>query len=202
MGKKDFSKIMHKLGIILRFNAQLISDKPEDSNRRFVVQYFIEDDTICIREPPVPNSGILGGSFLKRQKCKKQDSTEYNVNDFYVGAILYFVGQRFILLNADEFTYKYMEQNYDEKTFPYNNFFKLQKSMKQYKDEIKLYFISNYDGNGTYIFIKDFEKCCNNVGLNFNQHEIITLWRNLDIKRKGRIKFMKVVKLASEDIPF
>jgi EF-hand domain-containing protein 1 len=37
-----------------------------DVGRQFIVQYFMADDTISVFEPPVRNSGILGGKFLER----------------------------------------------------------------------------------------------------------------------------------------
>ena len=53
--KKDLAKMREKSGVVLRFNAHLLSDKIEDHTRRFVIQFFMEDDTIGIREPPIQN---------------------------------------------------------------------------------------------------------------------------------------------------
>jgi DUF1126 PH-like domain len=40
--------------------------QPADAERQFVVSYFMNDDTISVFEPPIRNSGIIGGKFLER----------------------------------------------------------------------------------------------------------------------------------------
>jgi len=196
--KKDLAKMREKQGVILRFNAHLLSDKTEDETRRFVIQYFMEDDTIAIREPPIRNSGVMGGNFLRRQVIKKHDGTKYGPGDMYVGNIVDFVSHRFILLNADEYTYRLMEN--DERTFPYSNFSRLHEQLARAVDSIKQYFVARYSGDGL-IDMSDFSACCDNVGLYLNKQEVLTLWRKLDKKNKGRISFTKVLKLAADD-PF
>lgn len=64
---------------------------PEDKNRRFILSYFLADDTISIYEPPVKNSGITGGKYLKRTKVTKPGSTPenpiyYEASDFTIGS--------------------------------------------------------------------------------------------------------------------
>jgi len=59
--------------IIFRWKAKFDMDKmghagPDDSKRRFVVSFFMADSTIAVYEPPVSNSGFVGGKFLERQK--------------------------------------------------------------------------------------------------------------------------------------
>lgn len=44
---------------------------------RFIISYFLSDDTILVFEPPQRNSGILGGKFLERGRIKKPDSVNY-----------------------------------------------------------------------------------------------------------------------------
>lgn len=60
--KRDFVKFMGKdrLGLdgnVLRFLAKLDSTKPGDEERRFVISYFMADDTAVVFEPTVRNSG-------------------------------------------------------------------------------------------------------------------------------------------------
>lgn len=66
---------------------------PQDKNRRFILSYFLADDTISIYEPPVKNSGILGGKYLKRTKVTKPGSTPenpiyYEPSDFTIGSTI------------------------------------------------------------------------------------------------------------------
>lgn len=41
---------------------------PADAERRFVLSYFLADDTLSVFEPPVRNSGIVGGRYLERTR--------------------------------------------------------------------------------------------------------------------------------------
>lgn len=50
--------------ICLRFNAVLGAPKPEDLNRKFILTYYLNDDSLQIYEPPVKNSGFSNGKFL------------------------------------------------------------------------------------------------------------------------------------------
>ncbi|KAL0216896.1 hypothetical protein RCL1_007379 [Eukaryota sp. TZLM3-RCL] len=55
--------------VILRFSAVL---KSVSGDRNVIITVFTEDDTVSIYEPPVRNSGIIGGKFLER--CKVVNS--------------------------------------------------------------------------------------------------------------------------------
>lgn len=193
---KDLQKMRDKSGMVLRFNAQLVSDKPDDVSRRFVVQYFMEDDTMAIREPPVRNSGVMGGNFLRRQTMKRSNGECYAATDMYVGNIVDIVGHRFLLLNADEYSYRLMEC--DDRTFLYSNLPRLHESLASKQNEIKSYFITKYNGNGI-LDMDELADCCKHVGLKFNQQEVITIWRKLDKKGKGKVAFKKLIGLISEE---
>lgn len=76
---QDMHKLMNKDKIILRFTARMTpgsSVSHADAGRRFVLSYFMMDDSILIFEPPVRNSGISGGKFLERQRVYKPQSEE------------------------------------------------------------------------------------------------------------------------------
>jgi hypothetical protein len=61
--KKDFFKWVDQQ-IALRFNAVLHQPKPEDSNRKFIITFYLNDDSLQIYEPPSKNSGFSTGKFL------------------------------------------------------------------------------------------------------------------------------------------
>ena len=54
------------------------TNKPEDKGRRFIISYRLSDDMIVIYEPPVRNSGIIGGKFLERTRVAKPTSSPEN----------------------------------------------------------------------------------------------------------------------------
>ncbi len=195
--KKDLLKMRDKNGVVLRFNAQLIGDKTDDIARRFVLSFFMEDNTIAIREPPVKNSGVMGGNFLRRQTVKHENGSYVAPRDMYIGNIVNCLGHRFLLLNADEFTYRLMEC--DESTFPFSDFSRLREIIASKHNEIKAYFITNYEGTG--ILDQDgLAQCCQALGLQLNTQELLTIWRKLDKKGKGKVAFTKLLHLATEDL--
>ena len=44
---------------------------PEDQGRRFIISYHLSNDTMTIYEPPVRNSGVIGGKFLEHTRVAK-----------------------------------------------------------------------------------------------------------------------------------
>lgn len=52
-------------GKVLRFTARFNTQVPEDVDRRFIISYYLADDTISIFEPAQKNSGIVEGKFLE-----------------------------------------------------------------------------------------------------------------------------------------
>jgi hypothetical protein len=187
--KRDLAKMREKQGVVLCFNARLHSDS---ENRRFVIQYFMEDDTMAVYEPPIRNSGIVGGKFLSRQVVKMHDGSKYQASDMFIGNIIDMWCHHFELLNADENTYRLMEN--DVKTFPFSDIDKVNKLLSSKKEEICKYFATTYEGNGK-INQEQLAACCENVGLNLNKQQILTFWRKVDKKKKEKISFTKVIQL-------
>ncbi|KAJ3072372.1 EF-hand domain-containing protein 1 [Podochytrium sp. JEL0797] len=115
--KKDFIKMLENEHKVLRFVARMESKHREDHNRRFVITYRLADDNMTIYEPPQRNAGVLGGKFMERTRVLKPGSSlsspegpsYYNVPDLYVGAHITIFKHRFVLLDADEFVFNYME---------------------------------------------------------------------------------------------
>ena len=69
--------------------------------------FYLVDGTISVYEPPVSNSGIIGGKFLERtlEPVRKPGArAPYVARDFYVGATVTLNSHRFELLNTDEST--------------------------------------------------------------------------------------------------
>ena len=66
--------------------------------------------------------GIIGGKFLERGRVKKPNqppfSTEvsdyYTCTDLYVSGEVEFNKHRFIIVDADEYAFRYMEGHCDE----------------------------------------------------------------------------------------
>ena len=68
------------------------------------------------------------------------------------------------------------------------------------QDEIKAYFISNYDGNGL-INMECVRLCLSQIdgsSLDLNKQEVLTIWRKLDRKGKGKVPFRKLLTLCQK----
>ena len=113
--RRDMHKLMNKDKIILRFKIKMVDTETHkhsatDLGRRFVLSYFMMDDTMMVFEEPVRNSGITGGRFLDRQKIYKPQSEEiFTYLDLYIGGAIVVFNRTFEMEEADEYTLTYME---------------------------------------------------------------------------------------------
>ena len=97
---------------ILRFNAKLISPVPSDEERKFILSYYVRDESIQIYEIADRNSGRLSCKFLERKKMKNPYTNRYySEKDLAVGNTIYLNKYTFRLLECDEYTKKYMRDN-------------------------------------------------------------------------------------------
>ena len=122
----DFNEWALNQGQVMRFTASFsdsTGEKPEFGNpskpldRALVVSYFLEDHSVSVYEPPVKNSGLPGGVFMKRRPVKKngdKDGPWLRARDFYVGATLELSGRAVTLNAADEWTLAVMESKPSE----------------------------------------------------------------------------------------
>ncbi|RKP21178.1 hypothetical protein ROZALSC1DRAFT_27403, partial [Rozella allomycis CSF55] len=113
---KDFKRLMAYDRIVLRFEAKLKSKRMVDKDRRFVICFYVADESVQVFEPHQRNTGILGGKFLERTKLKKENGDAYTCKDFYLGAEINCFGHHFVLEKADEYALNYMQQNHKEFT--------------------------------------------------------------------------------------
>ncbi|KFZ52825.1 EF-hand domain-containing protein 1, partial [Podiceps cristatus] len=114
--RKDVVKMLENDRKVLRYQAALESPNPEDTKRRFILSYFLSNDMISIYEPPVRNSGIIGGKYLGKTRVAKPGSTTenamyYEPSDLTIGSTIEVFGHRFVITDADEYVLNYMERN-------------------------------------------------------------------------------------------
>jgi len=105
---KDFNKFMSE-EYDLKFSAQLMSNQPEDNERRFVITYFLQDDAIAIAESSGKNSGFVQGKFLEKGKYKniRNNSQSFSPFDFKVGKSVTINGLTFYISDSSEATKKW-----------------------------------------------------------------------------------------------
>lgn len=109
--KKDFFKFVDNDKNLLRFTARLNTLNIEDVERRFIITFYLADDTISVFEPQQRNSGIVEGKFLERRKYKSNSglSEFLTLRDFEVGKNIVINEFNFQILSSDDYTEKYLE---------------------------------------------------------------------------------------------
>ncbi|KAG5184346.1 Protofilament ribbon protein [Tribonema minus] len=115
---------------VLRFTARLDTPFEEDVGRQFVITVYGADNTVAVREPPRPNSGFWGGTFLTRSRARREaggsgsssaggarggggDDVHLCLQDFAcgVGGLVHMNGHPFRLTGADEGTKAWLEMH-------------------------------------------------------------------------------------------
>ncbi|GMH37490.1 hypothetical protein BSKO_05363 [Bryopsis sp. KO-2023] len=193
--KKDFHKLMNKDNIILRFSARMVETERfklsvADRDRKFIVSYFMADDTISVYEPPVRNCGIIGGKFLERSRIFKPKVEEaYMYFDLFVGGVVDIHHRGFELLEADEYTYTYMENN--RHVFVMADAEALLRSLRKQiagrEDEVRKCFINiDTDGSG-HLSGDELEAALTHADFKFTRHQVIALRRRMDRDKNGTI---------------
>ncbi|XP_064167087.1 EF-hand domain-containing family member C2 [Anguilla rostrata] len=211
--RKDFRKLMEKdrqglVSNVLRFVGRMVSDVPTDTERMFIVSYFLSDDTISVYERTKRNLGVMGGKFLERGRVKKpgqelfkSEMSEYfNAQDLYLGARLCMNSQEFQLVDADEFTISYMEQNAEE--FPMANLgtilSKLKSLSEDQRKEIKQFLVMSDPGNTGVAQYEPFRRLLAGAGCQLSDHEVMTLGRSYAVREQRELGLGLMLSLAQE----
>jgi EF-hand domain-containing protein 1 len=100
---------------LCNFTAYFTENVPEnleESRRIRVVDItlYVTDNSIEIREPFQPNSGLVQGKFLRRHLVKKPDGTgHYTVADFHAGAVLTMYNRDYTVIKCNSWTYRHLK---------------------------------------------------------------------------------------------
>lgn len=196
----------------LRYLAKIQTKDPIQADRRFIISYFMSDDSISVFEPPVKNSGITPGKFLERGKVKKPDQAPYSTQlpeyytykDIFVGAVIVLNNFHFQLFDADDYCYKFMEQN--PVMFPRSaseNVLHHLRSM--ITPEIVAALTANLQrcdglGNGVLNFRAFYSAVKEIAGNNLCDQEIITLARSFATKKEKSYDFQSIAAVAQDHL--
>lgn len=174
----------------------------------------MSDDTITVFEPPVRNSGIDGGKFLERQKIKKPNQTRYptqisevyTYRDLYVGQVVCFNSYVFHLYDADEYCFRFMEQN--PSMFPYSNIDSIRNKLLNVFGQIsqaeltKMFqsAVSANDQQDSILFDDFFRLVKANFGNQLNEQEITTIGRAYSYKKTSEFDFQSLIAVAQDHL--
>ena len=116
----DPDRAMRLDTVVLRWRARFDLDRmnmpsADDGKRRFVVSLFMGDGSVSVYEPPVPNSGFMGGKFLERQRVLRHGqrigSGEWMDKEDFPAELpgtVWINGFPFVLFDADKFTLRHL----------------------------------------------------------------------------------------------
>lgn len=99
---------------VLQFDAYFKETVVESQQEHYRVRpvyvfYYLEDDTISIREPKVENAGFPQGDFLRRQRCPMDDQgNDWHWRFLNIAQDFVVYGRCFRLTNCDKFTREYL----------------------------------------------------------------------------------------------
>jgi hypothetical protein len=94
---------------VFMFFAKLVSVS-DSIARKFVITFYKQDGTVKIQEPPLRNSGYVGGLFLSRRRVKRYGTNDYMTErDFIIGKEVKILTHTFEITGANDFTYKWMD---------------------------------------------------------------------------------------------
>lgn len=133
--KKDTVKLLNNDGKVLRFSAQFKNPAPQDRDRKFVIAFFLADDTVAVFEKPQRNSGFKEGKFVQRCKLTNPATGKtFCASDFKIGAVLTINSFTFITTEADEYSLGFMEADAD--SFPASDLSNIISQLRQQRDVV------------------------------------------------------------------
>lgn len=192
---KDGAKQKLYQGMVLRFCATLQNPSPANKTRSFIIQIFLEDDTIQILEPPSRNSGHKGGVFLSRGELKPLTPA-----DIFVGTTVSIHNFKFEVTDADEYTLHYMEEN--SAVWAQSEKALIVRKLKQRQEVLQRIILLTPGLAGLDVELDDLIAILAKADLLLVRQEAITLFRELDPRRSGAVKLSKVLKfLLTMDQP-
>ncbi|NWU91863.1 EFHC1 protein, partial [Upupa epops] len=100
---------------ILRFDAYFQEDVPLSAKehyriRRVSIYYYLEDDSMSVIEPVVPNSGLPQGKLIRRHRVPKNDRGDhYHWKDLNRGMNITMYGRTYRIVDCDQFTQVFLK---------------------------------------------------------------------------------------------
>lgn len=142
----------------------------------------------------------MGGKFLERAKIRKPDSNEpYTYHDLFVGALVDFHRRGFLLIEADEYTYTYMENNKHVFTVADSDaaIVELRSQSRDRQSEMKSSLMeSTVDGKLT---ADKLEPALRSAGIDLIRHQIVALERKLEREYESGVDidaFLELLEIA------
>ncbi|XP_010191229.1 PREDICTED: EF-hand domain-containing family member C2-like, partial [Mesitornis unicolor] len=154
---------------------------------------------------------ITGGKFLERGRIKKpgqelfksEPSEYFKAQNLFVGAKVCFHGHNFLLVDADEYTFNYMEKHANEFSVADIGFIlkKLKDIAEPRSREIRQVFAASEPEHSKEIEYDPFRRLIVNITDGaFSEHEIITLGRYYCVKHEYAMDLHYLLAVAQEKL--
>lgn len=196
--KKDGKKLRDNSGLILRFAAKMLSTERGNHLRSFIFQFYLEDDSLLIHETPLRNSGFQGGTFLARDRIKRSEATgDYMTGgDLFIGRHITVQHHTFELVDADEFTLRYMESH--PHMWPRSDAFGIIEKMREREGAVRvaLLKVGKKSTDGT-LSHDDLNAVLSQAGVTPEKQELLTLVRTLDPRKTGAFTDIKLLTMLT-----
>lgn len=117
---KNWKKVYRNQNCLIRCRANMVSEDKINTSRNFTITFYLEDDTLSVFEDVMRNSGMTGGSFLKRgryQNALPEDSDyprPFLATDIYLGNVISVNGVDFRIKEMDEMSVDFCEASPEE----------------------------------------------------------------------------------------
>ena len=198
---KDGAKAKLFAGMTMKFLCTLENPKPADETRRFMLTVYLEDDTVAIMEPEQRNSGHKGGTFLSRGKINmpdpnnKGETRPFMPEDVTVGAPLQIRSHRFLVHDADEFTYRFLEENPER--FPLSDAKLVKAKVQGSVDKVRTIILSTPGLASKTVTHDDLQRIMQKAGVDLFKQEVVVVLRHLDPRRKNQVRMTQVLKFLT-----
>ncbi len=201
--KEKFYKQAHLAGKILRYAATVPLDMrhPSDVDQKFVISYYLADDTISVYCRSPPNSGLTSGLFLNRGKHLNLDTNKFfGADDFYVGARLRFRGKTLVISDVDQYSLAYTHLDVKEIMAL------IRRKIEERSIELHTTFREfDRDGNQELTY-DEFAEAMTGTNLNLyellTKRDIYTLFRHFDANGSGTISYLEFCNAIQDVDPF
>jgi uncharacterized protein YdiU (UPF0061 family) len=168
-----------------------VRPQPEDTERKFILNFYLFDDTLSIHEPPQRNLGIVTGKFLEKGVHLNQTTGRlFAPSDLTPGSEVKVFNHEFLITDMDEYTRKYMSGAPSDLTVNLSAVMeKLRESMRQQYPLVRDIFRRfDTDHNGV-ITLKEFKQCLQKFGFQLSEEEVLILMRHFDKRQDGQVTY-------------
>merc|ERR1719421_264155 len=189
--KKDFEKLYNNDGKILRFTCKFAHPKPEDMERRLVINFHLCDDSVSIHEPPQRNIGIITGKFLERGLHLNQFTGKvFEPKDLLPGEKVKIFNHEFVMLDMDEYTRKHAVEHKEDVNLDLPAVLeKFREALRQQNAHVRdifRRFDADHDGVITF---KEFKQALEKFGFMLSEPEALVLMKHFDKRQDGQITY-------------